>query len=381
MKLNHINSQYSLLKNPELFGRYITNAHIEKCMEKLPGSCISVAGKSVLGKSIYGLRFGNGSKKILLWSQMHGNESTTTKALFDIFNLFLTQTEFADNILSSCTVVVIPILNPDGAEKYSRFNANEIDLNRDAQELTQPESKVLRKVFDDFKPDYCFNLHGQRTFYSVGPTNSSSILSFLAPSQDDERTITKNRKVAMGIISNINDLLQKEIPNGVARYDDGFNLNCVGDTFQSFGVPTILYEAGHFPNDYHREEVRRLVFIAILQGLSFIANGCKNMDSEGYFKIPENGRQFYDIIIRNADVNDKSGQLQDIAVQYSEKLINGNVDFVPIVERIAMLNRFFGHKEIEAKGHKVKTAQNLDIKEGYENDFVLINNEEISLKP
>ena len=64
-------------------------------------------------------------------------------------------------------------------------------------------------------------------------------------------------------------MLQVEIPNGIGRYDDGFNLNCVGDTFQNFGVPTLLYEAGHYANDYEREEVRRLMFIALLKGLRY----------------------------------------------------------------------------------------------------------------
>ncbi len=381
MKLNHLNSLYSLVKNPELFGRYITNSHIEKCLKKLPKSFTSVVGYSVLNKSIYSLTFGTGSKKVLLWSQMHGNESTTTKALFDTFNLFLTNNEISNTILDSCTLMVVPILNPDGAERYTRLNANDVDLNRDAQSLSQPESKVLRMVFNEFKPDYCFNLHGQRTIYNVGNTSNSSILSFLSPSQDAQRTLTENRKVAMGIISEINQLLQEEIPNGVARYDDGFNLDCVGDTFQNFGVPTILYEAGHFPNDYSREEVRRLVFIAILKGLDVIASSAKDLNSEDYFNIPENGKQFYDVIIRNACLTNDSSNLKDIAIQYNEKLIDEKVEFIPTIEKISKLDDFFGHKEIDAEGSIIKNVNDLEIKVGYENDFVLINNEKISLKP
>jgi hypothetical protein len=51
------------------------------------------------------------------------------------------------------------MLNPDGAALY-RENANKVDLNRDSKHL---QSRVsLRAVFE-FKPDYCFNLHDQRT--------------------------------------------------------------------------------------------------------------------------------------------------------------------------------------------------------------------------
>ena len=381
MKVEHLNSLYSLVKMPELFGRYITNSDIVSCLKKFQKSTYSIVGYSVERRPIYNLRFGTGPKKVLLWSQMHGNESTTTKALFDCLNLFLTNNPIANAILNSCTIVAIPILNPDGAERYTRLNANSVDLNRDAQVLSQPESQVLRSVFDDFKPDYCFNLHGQRTIYNVGTTSVSSTLSFLSPAQNDERDITPNRKMAMHIIAEINDMLQKEIPNGVARYDDGFNLECVGDTFQSLGVPTLLYEAGHWPNDYNREAVRRLVFIAILKGLHVISIDTDDRHYKNYFDIPENSKQFYDIIVRNVRLSDDTSDLVDLGIQYIERLNGRTIDFIPTVEAISKLDDFFGHREINAKGQIVKNGDNTEIKVTNENDFVLINNEKIVLKP
>ena len=380
MNTTHINSLHSLVKSSELHGRYITNSSIKKCFNKFPESIISTIGRSVENRPIYSLKFGNGHKKVLLWSQMHGNESTTTRALFDCFNLFLTNNVITNTILEECTLVIIPILNPDGAERYTRLNANEVDLNRDAQELSQPESKVLRKVFDEFQPDYCFNLHGQRTIYNVGASNTPATLSFLSPAQDAKRSLTTNRKVAMAIIASINTMLQNEIPNGIARYDDGFNLNCVGDTFQSLGVPTLLYEAGHFPNDYSREEVRRLMFIAILKGLSVISEGTDDLDYDSYFKIPENDKCFYDIIIRNAKLEENQA-VTDIAILYEERLIDRKLDFVPIVEVISDLSQFFGHREIDANGMLVTSVNNSTLKVTNEIDFVMLNNEKIALKP
>lgn len=381
MGISQLNSLYSLLKTSELYGRYITNSHIENCLEKYPKSIVSVVGHSVENRPIYSLKFGNGSIKVLMWSQMHGNESTTTKALFDCFNLFLTNNDISNTILESCSILIIPILNPDGAERYTRLNANEVDLNRDAQNRSQPESRILREAHNNFKPHYCFNLHGQRTIYNVGKSSVSATLSFLSPAQDDERSLTSNRKVAMSIISKINETLQVEIPNGIARYDDGFNLNCVGDTFQGIGVPTLLYETGHFPNDYNREVVRRLAFLAIISGLEAITNGVNEEDYERYFDIPENGRQFYDIIIKNARLKDIDEQLFDISLLYQERLINKKVEFIPVIEKISRLENYFGHKEIDAKGSVVKSLENLELKVTNEIDFVTINNEKIALKP
>ncbi|MFK7833418.1 MAG: M14 family zinc carboxypeptidase [Winogradskyella sp.] len=381
MDLEFMNSVFLSVKTSELHGRYITNSHIEKCLEKLPKSHISVLGYSVEERPIYSLKFGHGSIKILLWSQMHGNESTSTKALFDIFNLFDSKNEEANYILDRCTLVVIPILNPDGAQKYTRLNANLVDLNRDAQDLSQPESQILRQIYDDFQPDYCFNLHGQRTIFSAGLTNNIATLSFLSPSQDKERSQTSNRKAAMAIIAKVNDLLQTELPDSTGRYDDSFNLNCVGDTFQSFGVPTLLYEAGHYANDYDREEVRRFMFTAILKGLSVIAKGFELEDYKDYFGIPENDKCFYDVIIRNVKRSPSDLELVDIGVQYNEVLKGENLDFIPKIKEISKQISKFGHKEIDAKGMLLEPVENLMLTIDSEIVFALLNNERISLKP
>jgi len=106
-----------------------------------------------------------------MWSQMHGNESTTTKAVIDLLNYLKHDSVNALEIANQCTLKIIPILNPDGARDYTRVNANQIDLNRDAQDLTQPESRILKEEYDYFRPDFCFNLHDQRTIFNVGKTN------------------------------------------------------------------------------------------------------------------------------------------------------------------------------------------------------------------
>jgi hypothetical protein len=353
--------------------------HISSLLKKLEHHFdIRIIGQSVLGLSIHAIKIGTGNHKILMWSQMHGNESTTTKAVFDLCNLFAeSDHDKVRNILKSCTIAIIPMLNPDGAKAYTRLNANEVDLNRDAQKLSQPESKILRSFFNDFKPDFCFNLHGQRTIFSAGSNNLPATISFLAPAQDERCTITENRKKAMEIISAMNVILQGQIPNQVGIYDDAFNINCVGDTFQTQNVPTILVEAGHYTNDYSREETRRLVFQSLLTALNYIASIKITGDSyKPYFDIPENEKLFYDIIIRNASVN---SQIQDIGIMYQEKLIKNKVEFIPVVEKISNLKSFYAHRKINANKNEVFADDLKPLNEGVEIDFVLIKNERISL--
>jgi len=244
MQLEVIKNLFLKHKESRLSNRYITNKNIKPLLDNLSDLFhVEIIGKSVLEHPIYGVKMGTGEKKILMWSQMHGNESTTTKAVFDLFNALLEPNSDLQYILEACTLYVIPILNPDGALAYTRINANQVDLNRDAQNLTQPESRVLRRVFESLKPDFCYNLHGQRTIFSAGTSRYSATVSFLAPAQDKDCTITPNRMVAMEVIGVMNAMLQTVIPNQIGVYDDAFNLNCVGDTFQTENVPTILFEA------------------------------------------------------------------------------------------------------------------------------------------
>ena len=378
MAKNSIEKLYVKAKENSLSGRYICNKHIKPLTDNLPQDFdVVVLGYSVLEKPIYSIRIGNGSKKILLWSQMHGNESTTTRAIFDLFNAFKQKQDSIKAILEECTLVFIPILNPDGAEVYTRENANSVDLNRDAKELSQPESKLLRALFDDFQPDFCYNLHGQRTIFSAGNACNPATVSFLAPAQDKDLTLTENRKIAMEIISVVNKHLQTIIPNQVGIYDDAYNGNCVGDTFQGFGVPTILFEAGHYKNDYPRDVTRNLIFHSLYVSLNYISNNTiygSNFNS--YLAIPKNQKLFYDIIIRNALVANEN---KDIAIQYQEVLVNGKIVFSPKIEMIEDLSNYFAHKEIDANEHQVFTHDSKPIFVGYENDFVTIKNENISL--
>lgn len=379
MTIEHFRNQYEQYHEASLFGRYINLDHIKNLIEKHSNHFdVSVLGKSVMDEDIHFIKVGSGRKKILMWSQMHGNESTTTKAVFDLLNVLAeSKADDVKSLLGKCTIGIIPMLNPDGSRAYSRLNANQVDLNRDAQNLTQPESRILRNCFEEFKPDFCFNLHGQRTIFSAGATSKPATVSFLSPAQDVMCSITSTRKKAMDIIVKMNHNLQRQIPGQVGIYDDTFNLNCVGDTFQALNVPTILFEAGHYHDDYNREKVRELIFQSLLVGLVNISFGyVQGSDEKAYFEIPQNDKLFYDIIIRN--VKFKRGdahQILDIAVQYEEKLCQNEIVFMPKIEKISDLSDFFGHREIDAHKQLVFAEDNKVLIEGLAIDFVLINGE------
>lgn len=344
-------------KANSLFGRYITLKDVESLLEKFPTEII---GHSVLGKPIYKYTIGTGKTKIFMWSQMHGNESTTTKALFDFFNLIHSQESIGVRLLEKFTFCFLPMVNPDGATLYTRENANNVDLNRDSVDLSQPESQLLRKTFEDFKPDFCYNLHDQRTIFGAGTTGNVATVSFLAPSFNENRAINDVRTKAMNVIVAMNDELQKYIPNQVGRFDDGFNINCIGDMFTSQNVPTILFEAGHFQDDYYREYTRKMIFIALVSGLQHInENDIVDNKNAEYLQIPQNNIVFYDFLYKNIKINyDGKEIITNFAAQYKEELIDDKIQLNAYIVEIGDLKGKIGHFQYNA--HKMMYSDELD---------------------
>jgi len=363
-------------KEQTLQGRYITLDDIEPLLKKSnTNNQLEVIGKSVLDKPIFKYQIGTGKTKILLWSQMHGNESTTTKGLFDFLNVLQSDSELARKLLKSFTFCCIPMLNPDGAKLYTRENANKVDLNRDSQNLTQPESKVLRVTFESFKPDFCFNLHDQRTIFGVSDTGKPATVSFLAPAYNEDREINESRLKAINLIAGINDVLQHYIPGQVGRFDDSFNINCIGDTFQSMGVPTVLFEAGHFHNDYLREETRKYIFISLISGFQILnENDVVINKLDKYLSISQNKVVFYDFMYKNIKINyDGIEIITNFAIQYKEELVENQICFNAYVVKIGELDDYFGHLEYDAKGALYTDNQNNIPQLNQKADFYLNN--------
>mgnify|MGYP001163524972 CR=1 FL=1 len=323
LSVSELKDLFDNQKEASISGRWIRYKDIEPLIfkhEKI--NKVTRIGYSEQKRAIYSIKIGSGKKKILIWSQMHGNESTGTKAIFDLLNTFNNTNEvWVKNILKECTIHIIPMLNPDGAEVFTRVNSDKIDLNRDAVTKIAIESKILRNFLDNFQPDFCFNLHDQRTIFGVDGSDKPATISFLAPSEDLTRSVTGGRKKTMNVIIAMNNLLQQFIPQGIGRYTDEFYPNATGDVFQKLGYSTILIEAGHYPNDYEREITRKYMFFSILEGVHHIVANDTFTDYKAYFNIPNNIDNFYDVLHSFKNSNEK------YAYQYEELIINNKLVF------------------------------------------------------
>src|SRR4029453_17533994 len=164
-------------------------------------------GVSAEGRSINMLTTGTGPFRVLLWSQMHGDEPTATAALFDVFDYLQRHRgdPVVQRILSSLTLYIVPMLNPDGAERFQRRNAQGIDINRDALSLQTPEGQLLKSLRDRFNPRVGFNLHNQGWNTSIGDPPKPASISLLSVAYDEPRSENPGRRLTKKVAAVIRD--------------------------------------------------------------------------------------------------------------------------------------------------------------------------------
>ena len=357
---------YTNYKEESLTHRRIKYKDVQPLINKLKKDSkytIKKVGESIEGRDLNLISVGTGKTTVFLWSQMHGDEPTATQAIFDIFN-FIDSDDFSDEkreLLSNLTLHFLPMLNPDGAEIYTRRNALGIDINRDALRLQSPEGRVLKKVRDSLDADFGFNLHDQSIYYNAERTDKTATISYLAPAYNYEKDINNVRANAMKIIVFMNNIIQKYAPGQVGRYNDDFEPRAFGDNIQKWGTSAILIESGGYKNDIEKQEIRKLNYVSILSAIYTIANGSYNdISIEDYEKIPQNDRKLFDLKIKGVTYKLLGKEyILDLGINRSE--IN-NEDFSDFynVGRVADqgdLSTFFGYETLDADNYSVEEGK------------------------
>lgn len=300
------------IKEPVIKDRFFKHSDIEPLILELGNHAdfeVTLLGESIQGRSINLVKWGNGSKKVLMWSQMHGDEPTATMALMDIFRLLQSDLPEFESIKqklqNELTILFIPMLNPDGAQSFKRRNALEVDLNRDALRLTNPEARILKEVRDKYEPLFGFNLHDQNIYYGAGNEGDPVAIAFLAPAYNHEKDVNDVRLRAMQLIGAMNESLVPHIEGRIAKYDDTFEPRAFGDNIQRWGTSTILVESGGYPGDSEKQYLRKLNFVLLMESLVHITNETyKRFTIEDYDAIPFNRfNTIHDFLIRNAKVS------------------------------------------------------------------------------
>lgn len=121
---------------------------------------VFVEGKTVEDQSLYLFHIYRGLKpskwKVFFFAQQHGNEPAGKDALIYLIHQIIIKPEI---LPEDVELWLMPMVNPDGAEKNQRRNGNDFDLNRDHQLLSQPETQTLHRVFRRIIPHISVDCH------------------------------------------------------------------------------------------------------------------------------------------------------------------------------------------------------------------------------
>jgi hypothetical protein len=295
----------------------------------------------------------------MLWSQMHGDEPTATMALIDIFNFLTINPDhtLTKTIKEKLTLLTIPMLNPDGAERFTRRTAQLIDLNRDALALETPEARILKEACTKYQPEYGFNLHDQDTRMTVGTTKNIAAIALLAPSTNESRSDDQIRVRAKKVASVFAQILNLFIPGYVAKWDDTFEPRAFGDNIQKWGTSTVLVESGGWRGDPDKFFIRKLNCIALLTTLYAIATGESALaDTKIYEQIPFNMKLGCDHIIRNAalQTNNQTAAIRvDVGINFATQKSDstGSLEQVATIIDIGDLSTFTAlEQDVDALG-------------------------------
>jgi len=310
-------------------------------------------GESIEGRPLRRVDFGHGDVVVLAWSQMHGNESTASRALVDVSHFLATRPNdpLVQRLDSNLHIVFVPLVNPDGASRFVRHNAIGVDINRDARRLATPEARALKQVRDETDAVWGFNLHDQNVRTRLGDSGRDVLISLLAPPPGPGQTSPANQ-AARRVCSLLADALEPIVNDQVARYDESFNPRAFGDLMTRWGTSVVLIESGGEMADPNKDRLRRANYLGLLAALDAIATGAwKNADPQRYLDLPLNSPWVYDLIVREASIvlPGRAPVRADFAIDFDDTLARaggkivevGDLDDAKSLQQIEAAGLFF----------------------------------------
>jgi hypothetical protein len=333
-------------------------------------------GRSVEGRALHHVEVGRGPRHVLFWSQMHGDEPTATTALFELFEYLrrYRQEPRVEALLSALTLHAVPLLNPDGAERFQRTNAQGIDINRDALRLQTPEGRALKALRDRLEPSLGFNLHNQDWRTAVGSSGRPASISLLAPAFDEARSDSPGRVLAKKVCAVIRDALEPLVPGQIGRYSDAFEVRAFGDNMGLWGTPSVLIETGPWSSPISEADgpLLKLNFVALVSALEALATGrAEQAELARYDSIPFNdSKGLLQVLVKGAHVFGEAGDafLADVGVAVSPavRTVEGTprAGVFAVIAELGDLRVFGATEVVDGHGLTVVPLPAGEVKEG-----------------
>ncbi len=223
-----------------------------------------VIGRSVQGKDIYALTVGRGPVYVLLTAGVHARENANTplimQCLFDYLYAAAAGDEEKAQMLDKVTLVVVPLVNPDGYEyclkKHNgkkKTNANNVDINRNFPckywgskvkkpgnfypglfPGSEPETQAIMALFDRYSFALAIDIHSRAR--EIICQKGGYTVDDISTSENPETLNEISLSLARYLREDIKYKLIKELK--VKKGEEG----TLTDYAFSRGVPTITFE-------------------------------------------------------------------------------------------------------------------------------------------
>ena len=224
-------------------------------------------GQSVEKRNLYGMLFSTTNFKkdtskirVLIFAQQHGNEQSGKEGALELAGELLKPEN--KYLFDRIDLALVPQMNPDGSEKNLRQNANGVDLNRNHLILTEPETRALHHLFDEYFFQATMDVHEYYP-YTESWMNFGCIKNF-----DEQIGTTTNPNVS----EEIRNISNNEFLPFVENY-----LNRKGFSFHNYilgGPPGVeLFRHSTYDINDGRQS------FGILDSFSFIMEGKNGRDS------------------------------------------------------------------------------------------------------
>jgi hypothetical protein len=174
-------SNYSVLSSYIQISSFLEELCSNSKMMKMDYLAVSAEKRKIPYLKISSSHFDKNKNKIkvMIFAQQHGDEPSGKEGLLMILRDFAQNK--LDGILENIDLIIIPQVNPDGAERNRRYCSTLIDilkdslkyppeersklknryvdLNRDHLILTSPETQGLHNLFHEYMPEVVLDIH------------------------------------------------------------------------------------------------------------------------------------------------------------------------------------------------------------------------------
>jgi len=167
----------------------IVNSYYEEWVREISDSenaQVSLLGHSVMGRPVHVAQTTPRKEAVYLIGRQHPPEVAGALAMRAFVRTVLADSELARSFRRRYSVVIIPLINPDGvALGHWRHNVNGVDLNRDWGPFTQPETRGVERLIRRLdaagvRPALMLDFHATRDslFYTQLAEESSWTIDF-----------------------------------------------------------------------------------------------------------------------------------------------------------------------------------------------------------